>query len=133
MGSTMEGIKTEMSSSKLFYCLLIVGACFCAILFSRLELLQRVELAVSDFHFRLRGQREIDERLSLILVDQRTAEELGFPLSREYYAIVANALDAIGAKVIAFDCVFDQERPHDKSGDLMLTEVTSSSENVIHA
>jgi adenylate cyclase len=120
--------------SKLLYSLLItVAACLCATLLFRLAPFQRMELTVSDYRFKLRGQRTVDDSLSLILVDQHTAKEYGFPFSRRYYAILANALAAVGVKVIAFDYIFDQERPEDQLGDQMLVEVTSLNENVIHA
>jgi len=92
-----------------------------------------MELTVSDYHFKFQGQRTVDSRLSLILVDQHTAKEYGFPFSRRYYAIVANALTSVGTKVVAFDYIFDHERPQDKLGDQMLVGVTSNNENVIHA
>jgi adenylate cyclase len=91
-----------------------------------------MELTVSDYRFRLRGQRTVDSRLALILVDQHTVKQYGFPFSRGYYAIAANVISAAGAKVVAFDYIFDQEQTQDKEGDQMLVEVTSSNENVIH-
>ncbi len=119
---------------KLLYGLLItIAACFCATLLFRLGPFQRMESTVSDYHFKLRGKRTVDESLSLILVDQHTVNKYGFPFSRRHHAIVAKTLADAGAKVIAFDYIFDQERPQDKSGDLTLAAVTSSYENVIHA
>jgi len=91
-----------------------------------------MELTVSDYRFKLRGQTKLDTSLSLVLVDQRTVKEYGFPFSRSYHAIVANALSNVGAKVVAFDYIFDQERPQDRLGDQMLVEVTSNHENIIH-
>lgn len=111
----------------------MITSCLCAVLLHQLVLLQRVDLVVSDSHFRLRGQRKLDDRLALILVDRRTAEKLNFPLSREHYAVVVNALNDAGAKIIALDYIFDQERPYDRSGDQALAEVTSRYGNIIHA
>ena len=59
-------------------------------------------------------------------------KKYGYPFSRSFYAIVANALAAAGAKVVAFDLIFDQEQPQDQLGDQMLVEVTSNYENIIH-
>lgn len=109
-----------------------LAACFCAVMLYQLGLLQRVELTISDYNFKLRGREPVDNRLSLILVDQHTVKKYGFPFSRSYYAVVANALAAAGAKVIAFDYIFDQERLQDELGDQMLVEVTLNNENVIH-
>jgi len=113
--------------------LIIVAACFCTILLSQLGPFHQMESTVSDYRFKLRGQRTVDDSLSLILVDQHTAKKLGFPFSRRYHAIVANALAAAGAKVVAFDYIFDQERPQDQVGDGMLAEVTFNNKNVIYA
>ena len=96
-------------------------------LLSRLGPLQRIQFIVSDYYFKLRGQTELDTNLSLILVDPHTVKKYGFPFSRRYYAIVANALIAAGAKVVAFDYIFDQEQPQDPLGDEMLMTVTSAS------
>jgi len=128
----MEGWKDVMRKL-LPSLLIIVAACLCTILLSRLGLFQQMELTVSDYRFKLRGQRTVDDSLSLILVDQHTAKKLSFPFSRRYHAIVANALAAAGAKVIAFDYIFDQERPQDQVGDGMLAEVTFNNKNVIGA
>ena len=102
-------------------------------LLSRLGPLQRIQFIVSDYYFKLRGQTELDTNLSLILVDPHTVKKYGFPFSRRYYAIVANALIAAGAKVVAFDYIFDQEQPQDPLGDEMLMTVTSDYENIIHS
>ena len=99
-------------------------------LISQLVLFQRIELAISDLHFRLSGQRKIHD-ISVILVDQYTEESLGNSFSREHYAVVANSL-ANEAKTVAFDCLFDQERPDNELGDEMLVEVTSKNSNIIH-
>jgi len=108
-------------------------ACICAILLSGLGPFRRAELAVRDHLFRLRGERTADPRLSLILVDRRTVEKLGFPFSRRYHAVLANALSAAGAKVVAFDLIFNREFPQDGLGDRMLAEVTTERGNVVHA
>ncbi len=122
-----------MKNPVLSLIIIVTAACIIAALFCRLGPLRLLELNVLDYHFRLRGHQEVDERLSLILIDQHTVKKYGFPFSRGHYAIVANALANAGAKVVAFDYIFDQERPYDKVGDQMLVEVTSSNENTIHA
>ena len=108
-----------------------VAACLCAALLFWTKPLQRMELVASDYRFRLRGQRTVDDSLSMILVDMHTVKEWGFPFSRGYHAIVTNTVAAAGAKVVALDYIFEKELPQDNKGDQMLVEAISHNEGVI--
>jgi len=125
--------KWRDSGWKLFYVSSItVAACLCAALLFWTKPLQRMELVVSDYHFRLRGQKTFDDRLSMILVDMHTVRKLGVPpFSRRYYAIVTSALVDAGAKEVALDYIFEEERPQDNMGNQMLVKVISLNEDVI--
>jgi adenylate cyclase len=68
-----------------------------------------LETASLDLRFRLRGARPPGADLAIVLVDDRSLENLGrWPLSRNLFARALEILDQAGAKVIAFDLLFTE-------------------------
>src|SRR5260221_7509421 len=69
--------------------------------------LQNIELRTLDLRFALRGTRPHDDRIVIVGIDERTLQKLGsFPLPRNSYAHLVQALAAAGARVVAFDATF---------------------------
>ncbi len=69
--------------------------------------LQNIELRTLDLRFALRGTRSHDDRIVIVGIDERTLQKLGsFPLPRNSYAHLVQALAAAGARVVAFDATF---------------------------
>jgi adenylate cyclase len=72
-------------------------------------LVRGLETASLDLRFRLRGARPPGSQVAVILVDDRTLEDLGrWPLSRALFARALAMLDQAGAKVVAFDLLFTE-------------------------
>jgi adenylate cyclase len=72
-------------------------------------LIRGLETASLDLRFRLRGVRPPGSQVAVILVDDRTLEELGrWPLSRVLFARALATLDQADAKVVAFDLLFTE-------------------------
>ena len=72
-------------------------------------LVRGLETASLDLRFRLRGLRPPGPEVRLILVDDRSLENLGrWPLSRALFARALEVLDHAGAKVVAFDLLFTE-------------------------
>ena len=72
-------------------------------------LIRGLETATLDLRFRLRGVRPPGSQVAVILVDDRTLEDLGrWPLSRALFARALAMLDQAGAKVVAFDLLFTE-------------------------
>jgi adenylate cyclase len=69
--------------------------------------LRELETAVFDFQLRLRGPLPPGRDIAIVMVDERSIAALGgWPLSRERYADLVDALDRAGARVIGFDILF---------------------------
>lgn len=72
-------------------------------------LIRGLETASFDLRFRLRGVRPPGSQVAVILVDDRTIEDLGrWPLSRDLFARALAMLDHAGAKVVVFDLLFTE-------------------------
>ncbi len=57
---------------------------------------------------KLRGDRQVSDDLLVIFIDQNDIESLhGWPITRDYYGYLTHILQNAGAKVIAFDLLFD--------------------------
>src|ERR1700761_608308 len=72
--------------------------------------LERLETAMSDLQFRVRGVEKPNPSIVIVAADEKTAAELGRgPTSRRYHALAIHNLAADGAKVITFDVLLPQE------------------------
>ncbi len=101
------------------------------LLFQFLPFLRAFELQVADFMAVQRGPLPASSKVILVTVDDRTVAELGSPLSRAYYAQALRALHEYGAKAVAVDLLFSEER--EPQADEELAHATSELGNVIHA
>jgi adenylate cyclase len=71
--------------------------------------LRDLETASLDLRFRIRGTLPADPKTVVVLVDERSLNQLGrWPLSRRLYAKAVDWLDRAGARVIAFDLLFPE-------------------------
>ncbi|MGA8539715.1 MAG: adenylate/guanylate cyclase domain-containing protein [Terriglobales bacterium] len=70
-------------------------------------LIQDIEQRTLDLRFAMRGKREVDPRIVIVGIDDKTLQTIGsFPLPRSNYALLVRQLKQDGARVIAFDVTF---------------------------
>jgi len=86
--------------------------------FEGIGFLKAFELQLLDAMLVLRGPRVSNPNLILITLDDRTANTLGSPLPRQYYSQLLRALDQYGAKTIAFDIEFINQREAQSDAEL---------------
>jgi adenylate cyclase len=80
------------------------------------------ELKTLDTRFLLRGERNPDQSIVIVAIDQKTEDVLGrWPFPRSYFADAVDDLREAGARVIAFDINFPQ--PDQNSALQALTKV----------
>jgi len=73
------------------------------------EYLEIMELKARDFRFRLRGPVQPGPEVVLVVVDEKSLDEIGrWPWPRSKIAEVIKILDEDGARVIGFDIVFSE-------------------------
>ncbi len=71
--------------------------------------LRGLETSSLDLRFRLRGALPAPSATVIVLVDDKSLDQLGrWPLSRRLYAQAVERLDRDGARVIAFDLLFPE-------------------------
>lgn len=69
--------------------------------------LQDIEQRSLDLRFAMRGKREVDPRIVIVGIDEKTLQEIGsYPLPRSTYASLVRQLHAGGARVVGFDMTF---------------------------
>jgi len=100
-------------------------------LFRNLEMLQGFELRLRSLLIYERGTLPPHDDVFLVTIDNQTVSELGWPLPRQHYAELIRTLNQYGARVIAFDILFDQTR--EKGMDDSLAAASTDFDNVIHA
>ncbi|MGH9640939.1 MAG: CHASE2 domain-containing protein, partial [Terriglobales bacterium] len=69
--------------------------------------LQDIEQRSLDLRFAMRGKREVDPRIVIVVIDEKTLQKVGsFPLPRSTYAALVRQLHNAGASVVGFDMTF---------------------------
>ncbi len=69
--------------------------------------LQDIEQRSLDLRFALRGKRQVDPRIVIVGIDEKTLQQVGsYPLPRSSYAALVRQLHADGAGVVGFDMTF---------------------------
>ena len=108
----------------------LIGAALVVLLFTLFAdqpLIRGMETASLDLRFRLRGVRPPVPQVTVILVDDRSLEDLGrWPLPRTLFARAVELLDRAGAKVVVFDLLFT-EPDESVSADLREAARTAAS------
>jgi len=100
-----------------------------------LGFLQRADGFLYDLHFKWRGTREPSGRITLVLMDQKSAVELKRQQgswSRRHMARAIENLDAAGAAVIGIDLIFSSPSP-DPEDDRQLAAAMKTANNVVLA
>jgi CHASE2 domain-containing sensor protein len=94
-----------------------------------------LDLRLHDWRYRMRGPVAASDRIALIEVDDATLRAYRgvWPLPRENYAVVIDALETAGAQAIGFDLLFFGENHEDAAGDHLLATLTAEHDNVVHS
>jgi adenylate cyclase len=96
------------------------------------ELLSKVEQSITDYHFKVRGPLQANPNVALVGIDRleydadnfrpeeiassealQILTEHPYPWNRKIYALLIEKLVAAGAKVVAFDLLFEPDNPGD--------------------
>ena len=84
------------------------------ILASYFRIFETYELATLDIRFRIRPPQKATDKVVFIEIAQDTLDQLGqWPISRDYHALLIDALTEYGSKAIVFDMTFGQSSPSD--------------------
>lgn len=95
--------------------------------------LRGLDLRMHDWRYRLRGPIPASDRIALIEIDDQTlrAYQDVWPLPRENYALVIDALARAGVQAMGIDLLFLGENRDDPVGDQMLAAVAAAQGNLV--
>jgi transcriptional regulator with GAF, ATPase, and Fis domain/CHASE2 domain-containing sensor protein len=95
--------------------------------------LDAVESLVTDTRYALRGQVPADTNIAIVYIDNEAIHALGWPLRRNYHALMVKALTDLGARAIGIEPVFEQRSPEYPEYDNLLASIAGASGKVVFA
>jgi transcriptional regulator with GAF, ATPase, and Fis domain len=92
---------------------------------------EKIEDAAIDLQFKIRGERNFSDQFVFVYISAEDIRALGgWPISRDYYGYMTHALRTLGAKVIAFDILFEKPANPYREYDEILADLFAISGNV---
>ena len=103
-------------------------------LVNALGMFDAFDATLFDARYQLRGRQRAPDQVALVEVDDATVSGYGrWPLPRESYALLIDALSTAGARAIGFDLTFIGGTERDTTADGLLAAVTHAHDEVVHA
>ncbi len=93
--------------------------------------LSPVEDQITVLKYRVRGEQKADSNIVLIYVDTEAIKDLGWPVRRNYYALMINALADLKARAIGVDVFFENPNYEYPEYDQLLDHVVAQAKNVV--
>lgn len=98
-------------------------------------LLQRplasLENEVTILRYQLRGPQPVDTNVVLVYLDNEAIASLGWPIRRNFHALMVNALAELKAKVIGYEVMFESPNQEYPEYDHLLAGVVRAAGNVV--
>ena len=100
-------VKTTVGRGLLRSALLGLFVATLAVLVSRTELFRAFELRTVDLRFRLRGTRPVKTPIAVVFIGEDSIAAYGrWPWTWDYHALLIDALQRAGARLVLFDILF---------------------------
>jgi transcriptional regulator with GAF, ATPase, and Fis domain/CHASE2 domain-containing sensor protein len=93
--------------------------------------LSSVEDQVTSLKYRLRGPQQVDTNIVIVYVDNDAVKDLGWPVRRNFYALMVKALTELQVKAIGIDVVFDQPVREYPEYDELFAATVANSQRVV--
>lgn len=93
--------------------------------------LAAVEEQLTAAKYALRGAQRADTNIVIVYVDSDAMRALGWPLRRNFYALMINALTDLQAKAIGIDVLFETPSLEYPEYDQLLRHVTAQARTVV--
>jgi CHASE2 domain-containing sensor protein len=95
---------------------------------------ETLDLRLLDWRFQLRGARRASDRIAVVEIDDATIEDYKrWPLPRDQYALLIEALAQGRARAVGMDLLFLGSDVVDARNDELLAQVTALHPDVVHA
>jgi sigma-54 dependent transcriptional regulator, flagellar regulatory protein len=82
-------------------------------------------------HYALRGARQADSSIIVVYVDQDAIKPLGWPVRRNFHALMVHALQDLHAAAIGIEPVFEDPKPEYAEYDELLGRMVGAAGNVV--
>src|SRR5512140_1068839 len=90
-----------------------------------------VDRQVMAAEYALRGNRPVDSSLVIVYVDDRAIGTLGWPVRRNFYALMVRALTELRVRAVGIEVMFEDPRPEFSEYDDLLAGIARASKNVV--
>ena len=98
--------------------------------------LSSVEDQFTSLKYRVRGAQPADTNIVVVYIDNEAIRTLGWPVRRNFYALMLNTLSTLQVKAVGVEIQFEDARlgyPEYPEYDELLASVIASSKNVVLA
>lgn len=93
--------------------------------------LASVEDQVTSLKYQLRGTRQADTNIVIVYIDDDAMKDLGWPVRRNFYALMVKALTDLQAKAIGIDVLFEEPNLYPEYDELLAATVSGSKRVVL--
>jgi len=93
--------------------------------------MQGVEDPVTSLRYAIRGDRAADSSVILVYIDNEAARSLGWPIRRNYYALMIATLSELDVRAIGVEVLFEEPAPEYPEYDHLLASVLEQSGRVV--
>lgn len=121
----LDNYKTYRYRKKKYAIIISVVCTIAVYFFMQSQFLQNFERKTYDYRLRLRGNRDISNKVVIVFVCNETINFLGYPLPRDSYASLIKCLKEFGAASVGFD--IDFSRPNYDQYDQFLVDETEKA------
>ncbi len=90
-----------------------------------------IEQQVTAAKHRWRGVQAVDSNIVLVYIDNEAIGSLGWPVRRNFHALMVKALHDLGAKSVGIEVQFENTSPEYPEYDALLAAVVAQSGNVV--
>ncbi len=126
----MDNFSIYRQKKRRYALLISLGITITIYILMQSTIFQNFENKTFDYRMRLRGTRDISDKIVIVFICNETLAEFGFPLPRGFYAAMLHCLKEFGAATIGFDVLyFDQGNFNED--DRLLVEETQKAGSVI--
>jgi len=90
-----------------------------------------LERQLTQAQYAARGPVEADSNIAIIYIDDLALRSLGWPVRRNFHALMIAALHELRARAIGVDVIFEDPRPEYPEYDALLASIARSAGNVV--
>lgn len=93
--------------------------------------LSTVENQLTAVRYQWRGERQVDTNIVVIYIDNEAVQSLGWPVRRNFYALMIKALSDLQVNAVGIDIQFETPNTEYPEYDELLATVLAAANNVV--